>query len=314
MADRDPAPKNGDANYATGFGAQWRHFQRTQLDSYTGTSYSRDRLVRCLGVPLDRLAAHRVLEVGCGAGRFTEWLLKAGAQVVAIDLSDAVIANRANCAPLGRYSLVQADINLSPLCLGTFDLVLCLGVIQHTPSPEETIANLARHCRPGGRLVIDHYTWSWWNRIGMKLTLKVPLRAILRRVARRRPDLSLRLVRAMVAVCDPIRRYTCRWRLLDRIAGRIFPSNCYYRTYPGLAPHIVYEWNVLDTHDTLTDWYKHRRTLSQIRTALEASGMREIECWLGGNGVEARAVAPLRNGAYRISGPGPRSRCQRRRT
>src|SRR5437588_11801754 len=55
--------------YASGFGLQWKAFRRTQLDSQTGTTISRDRLVRCLGGPLDVLRGQSVLEVGCGAGR-----------------------------------------------------------------------------------------------------------------------------------------------------------------------------------------------------------------------------------------------------
>jgi hypothetical protein len=67
-------------SYAEAFGRQWKRFARTQLDSYTGTTVSRDRLARCLG-DLGRVASKTVLEAGCGAGRFSEVLLQAGASV-----------------------------------------------------------------------------------------------------------------------------------------------------------------------------------------------------------------------------------------
>jgi len=60
--------------------------------------------------------------------------------LVSIDLSSAVEANRENCDAKGPYLLMQADINGSPFPDGSFDVVACLGVIQHTPSPEATIA------------------------------------------------------------------------------------------------------------------------------------------------------------------------------
>jgi 2-polyprenyl-3-methyl-5-hydroxy-6-metoxy-1,4-benzoquinol methylase len=66
-------------HYTTGFGEQWKTYARTQLDSYTGRPISRDRLERCLGAPVETLKGQRVLEVGAGAGRFTELLLGAGA-------------------------------------------------------------------------------------------------------------------------------------------------------------------------------------------------------------------------------------------
>src|SRR5215212_3923260 len=80
-------------NYASAFGRQWKMFRKTQLDSHTGTTISRDRLQRCLGGSISVVRGKTVLEAGCGAGRFTEILLKAGASVFACDLSSAVEAN-----------------------------------------------------------------------------------------------------------------------------------------------------------------------------------------------------------------------------
>jgi SAM-dependent methyltransferase len=281
------------AHYATAFGPQWWTYRRTQLDSYNGGAYSRTRLERCLGAPLESFKGQTVLEVGCGAGRFTEWLIPICGTLVCLDASEAVYANRANCAHLGRYELIQGDINASPLARSRFELVLCLGVIQHTPSPEQTIASLGQHVAPGGMLVIDHYTWrSRWSPITQRLTLRYPLRAVLRRVALRRPDLSLRLTRLIVTVCDPIRCQTGRYRMLDNLAARVFPSNCYYSIYTDIPRAIVREWNQLDTHDSLTDWYKHQRTARQIEAGLEAAGLVDIEVWRGGNGIEARARKP----------------------
>ena len=276
-------------HYASAFGSQWKTYQRTQLDSFTGTTISRDRLERALGAPLTTLKGQHVLEVGSGAGRFTEWLLRAGAVLTSIDASSAVEANRANCASLGPYALLRADVNASPLRPQSFDVVICLGVIQHTPSPEQTIANLARHLRPGGLLVIDHYTYRHqWGWIGQRLTLRAPLRVVLRRLARRRPALALRATKTITALCDPIRKRTCRYPRIDRIAERIFPSLCYYGVFP-LPDEVIYAWNELDTHDQLTDWYKHRRSLNEIHGLLASLGMRDIKCQYAGNGVEARA-------------------------
>src|SRR4030095_1644460 len=65
-----------NSNYAAAFGAQWKKYRLTQLDSYTGTTISRDRAQRCIGEKLWReLDGKQVLECGCGAGRFTEILL-----------------------------------------------------------------------------------------------------------------------------------------------------------------------------------------------------------------------------------------------
>jgi uncharacterized protein YbaR (Trm112 family) len=72
-------------NYAGNFGFQWNRFRQTQLDSHTGVPISRERLLLSGGWTAEDLADKRVLDVGCGAGRFAEVALSAGARVVAVD-------------------------------------------------------------------------------------------------------------------------------------------------------------------------------------------------------------------------------------
>src|SRR4030095_14608208 len=150
------------ASYASAFGLQWNAFRKTQLDSFTGTTISRDRLSKCLGSSLDVLSEKTVLEIGCGAGRFTELMLAAGARVFACDLSEAVEANYENCRKFGaNYFVCQADVYKLPLLAHSFDFFGCLGVIQHTPSPEETVATIVRQVKPGGMLILDHYSLKY---------------------------------------------------------------------------------------------------------------------------------------------------------
>jgi SAM-dependent methyltransferase len=153
--------------YADAFGVQWNRYKRTQFDSYTGATMSRDRALRCIGEELWReLEGKQVLECGCGAGRFTEALLGNGAYVTSIDLSDAVDANHENFPQNERHRVAQADVLQLPFAPRQFDVVFCLGVIQHTPNPEQTINCLYEQVKPGGTLVIDHYTYdfSWFTK------------------------------------------------------------------------------------------------------------------------------------------------------
>jgi SAM-dependent methyltransferase len=280
----------GNSTYAAAFGLQWRQFRTTQLDSSTGFPISKSRLERCLGDSLESLNHKSVLEVGAGAGRFTEWLVDAAGELVAMDLSDAVDANLHNCAGRKPYLLVQADINTSPLPKRSFDVVICLGVVQCTPSPEKTILSLAEHVKPGGLLVLDNYAKRrFLGAAARYLTLGYPLRMVFSRLP---PDKGLRATNALTAFCDPIRKRTCRRPLLDLFMSRLLPTACYYTRFPELPDHVVREWNELDTHDGLTDRYKHLRSPKEIRAALEDAGLNCEHCSLDGNGVEARATRP----------------------
>ena len=83
-------------NYAKAFGMQWNKFKKTQLDSFTKQPISYNRLRTAFGSNLNELKGKKVLEAGCGSGRFTEILLSHGAEVYAFDYSNAVDANYDN--------------------------------------------------------------------------------------------------------------------------------------------------------------------------------------------------------------------------
>jgi 2-polyprenyl-3-methyl-5-hydroxy-6-metoxy-1,4-benzoquinol methylase len=277
-------------HYTDSFGLQWNIYRRTQLDSYTETTISRDRARRCLGEEcwafLHRPAETHVLEVGCGAGRFTEVLLSTGAYVTSVDLSNAVEANQANF-PQGRYHrIVQADAYQLPFAQRQFDVVVCLGVIQHTPNPRATIASLFSQVKPGGWLVIDHYTYNLSEFTKTAFWLRLLLRHM-------RPETSLRVVNRLVTILFPLHQAIGNRRILHSIVSRFSPILTYHHTFPLSTQHHR-EWSLLDSYDSLTDFHRHYLTRRQIRSVLHALGAVEIVCEYGGNGVEARC-RPLKH-------------------
>jgi 2-polyprenyl-3-methyl-5-hydroxy-6-metoxy-1,4-benzoquinol methylase len=102
----------------------------------------------------------RVLDVGCGVGRWSRWLARRGADVVGVDLSQAMIAEaRRRAAEDGvahRCRFVVADATELALS-ARFDCILCVTVLQHVLDDdrwESAIGNLAAHLAPEGRLVL----------------------------------------------------------------------------------------------------------------------------------------------------------------
>ena len=282
-------------NYAAGFGDQWKKFRSTQLDSYSKTSISHDRLRRCLGEELwrslDQPGRFEVLEAGCGAGRFTEVLLKLrGVSLTSIDFSAAVEPNQENCPQSDRHRIAQCDINAAPFEPQQYDVVVCLGVIQHTSNPEQTIASLYEQVKPGGRLVIDHYTHtlSRYTKISALL-----LRPILKRLV---PEKSMAVTAKLTQIFFPLHRAVRNHRWQQMLLSRISPITTYFQAMPQLNDRQQYEWACLDTHDGLTDYYKHLRTQVQLRRTLADLGASDIWLAKGGNGVEARCRRPPQAG------------------
>ena len=154
------------SNYASSFGYQWNKYAELQLDSKNGTTFSEDRFFSITEWSKADLLGARVLDVGCGAGRFSEVVLRTGAHVVAVDLSQAVEACHKNLRSHANLDVVQASIYELPFRPGSFDFVYCIGVVQHTPDPKQSILNIARMVRPGGRLGFWIYERDWKSYLG----------------------------------------------------------------------------------------------------------------------------------------------------
>jgi 2-polyprenyl-3-methyl-5-hydroxy-6-metoxy-1,4-benzoquinol methylase len=268
-------------HYAGSFGLEWLRFRSTQLDSVTGTRISADRLERCLGFPLSGLQGKRVLEIGCGSGRFTEVLLNHGATVCSLDLSDAVEAAYENIGHHPACFIVQADAVNAPFAKGAFDIVLCLGVLQHTENPEQTLRAISRHAAPQGLVVVDNYAWTA-RRV---LALRYPLRFIIKHLPHERAH---RLCRRMVAAWLPLHRAIGRRRWLHAFVSRISPVASYYHVYPELSDAQQEEFSTLDTIDFYTPKYERLQTVGSMRHLLRRSGLEPISIAKGGNGIEAR--------------------------
>jgi 2-polyprenyl-3-methyl-5-hydroxy-6-metoxy-1,4-benzoquinol methylase len=279
------------SSYADAFGEQWIEYRITQLDSYTRTDISRERLRRCVGESLwnslHRPARVEILESGCGAGRFTEILLQLpAAAVTSTDLSAAVEPNKVNCPLSDRHRIIQCDINQLPFASGQFDIVVCLGVIQHTKNPERTMQDLYNQVKPGGWLIIDHYTQtlSYYTKLSEWL-----LRPILKRTS---PARGLAITKALTRAFFPLHRAARNAKALQMLISRFSPLLTYFHLFPQLSDKLQYEWAELDTHDSLTDFYKHLRSARSIKSTLQSLGSVNVWVQRGGNGVEARCQKP----------------------
>ena len=89
-------------DYALSFGLQWNRHAEVQLDSRNGTRFSRNRFYNDYGMAASS-TRRLVLDVGYGAGRFSEIALSDLAELVAVDLSSAVDAAYKNLGTHPRF-------------------------------------------------------------------------------------------------------------------------------------------------------------------------------------------------------------------
>jgi SAM-dependent methyltransferase len=282
LSTRDGIPRFvPDEGYAGSFGEQWKRWRRVQLDSITGKPLSRTRLFEGTGWPED-LERVTVLEVGCGAGRFTEVLLEAGAEVWAVDASSAVDAARENLGANERLHLAQADLFDLPFAPGSFDRVLCYGVLQHTPDPRLAFLTV---CEYGTAIAADVYRrqpyvdrWSA-KRLWRPLTTRLPR------------DALRRTVEWYVPRWLPVDTRLARVPKLGRFLTALVP--CW--NYTGLLPldrDELVAWAVLDTFDALSPRYDRPQTLEAVQEWVRAAGLVDADVRYGGNGILVNGRRP----------------------
>ena len=114
------------------------------------------------------------------------------------------------------------------------------------------------------------------------------------------PQFSISFVRGLTNFLWPIHKVlgSQRQNLWIKKGYAIFryisPLVDYQDAYPQLSEEQLKIWAMLDTHDTLTDHYKHLRTSSEIQDQLIKCGLENIQIDLAGNGIEAKANKPIK--------------------
>ena len=279
---RDGIPRFAPVdNYAASFGWQWNRFARTQLDSQTGLGLTAKRFWAETRWATD-LSGQTVLEAGSGAGRFTEVLATTGARVFTFDYSAAVDANRRSNAKHSQIDFAQASIFEIPYRSASFDKVLCLGVIQHTPSPRAAVRALAEAVKPGGELVFDCYPINPLTVFRGKYLLRLA-------TAGKNPEKLFPWVerwfsfwygalgRARAVAGDPA-------LYLSDLVGV-----CDYRhELKDIPEDVLREMALLDTYDMLAPRYDKPQRRATLTRWMQEDGLVDIEVTPGYNGFEAR--------------------------
>ncbi|HMC71447.1 MAG TPA: methyltransferase domain-containing protein [Mycobacteriales bacterium] len=99
--------------------------------------------------PLDGL---RHLDAGCGAGMLLARSARRGAVVSGVDASAALLDIARERTPAAHLQV--GDIEALPVGDDAYDLVTAVNAIQYAVDPAAAVAELARACRPGGRVAI----------------------------------------------------------------------------------------------------------------------------------------------------------------
>ena len=247
------------------FGYQWTRFSEMVIDF-------RQNFLEYIA-PVDErfFPGKRGLDLGCGFGRHIYNAAKFGAEMVGVDISDAIESTRMNTDGLPHVHLVQADVYHLPFRPGVFDFAYSIGVLHHLPEPEQAFQCVVRVVRPGGSV----FVWVYSN---SRRVVNFALESV-RAVTTRSPKPVQQFVSLVSASIDwagfimPY-RIVSRLPVVGGIARRFgLPRLKVYGAYPF---QVVY-----------ADWFD--RLAAPIRFYYDADAMRG---WLERADLDRTVIAP----------------------
>lgn len=224
------------------------------------------------------------LDAGCGFGRSLYYAASYGAEMIGMDLSEAVEAARENTRHLPNVHLVQGDIFHPPVREGGLDFVYSIGVLQHLPDPKRGFLMLVRLLAPGAPI----FVWVYSRGRGRQIALFTLMRAVSTRLPLRLLDLLCLGLAAGQWIC-----WIAPYRVLNRFRAtrnlaQHLPFTLYTR-YPFRVLHA--DW-VDGLSVPLVNYYNREEIAEWFR----AAGLERIRItpdW-GGRALGYAAASPAR--------------------
>lgn len=122
---------------------------------YRGRRRVLERVISGLDLP----QSPRILDAGCGSGRNMVELARRG-EVKGVELAQT---SAALARARGAGEVIEGSVMEMPFAESSFDLAVCLDVIEHLPDDRGAFAELRRVVAPGGALLVTvpAYQWLW---------------------------------------------------------------------------------------------------------------------------------------------------------
>lgn len=238
-------PRFVEQAHLASFGLQWNKYEVAHDDEDRATFQAKT------GVSLAELRGCRVLDAGCGGGRYSKVAGEAGADVVGADHSSAVEKASQLCGHLPQVHFLQGDLKHLPLQPASFDFAFSIGVMHHDANTRAVFDAVARLVKPGGRLAVWLYRrnqwWQEWINSGLRYqTIKMP--------------------------AERLERW-CRW---GAWLGGIPVVNKTLNKVVNFSAHPNWENRVCDTFDWFAPQYQFHHTVQELTGWFQDAGYTDL--------------------------------------
>ncbi len=149
----DRSMENASEEVIASFGDEWEKF-----DSF------KDKDLQKLGqmyfdiLPCDLLnEKSRILDVGCGTGRWSKYLVDKVGTIDLIDPSKAIFVADRMLKDKSNIRLARASADAIPFADNQFDMVMSIGVLHHIPDTLRAMKDCVQKVKPGGYFYVYLY-------------------------------------------------------------------------------------------------------------------------------------------------------------
>jgi len=205
------------------------------------------------------------LDAGCGFGRHLHYAAKFGAEMVGLDLSEAVESAYNNTKQLNNVHIVQGDIYNPPFREGTFDFIYSIGVLHHLPDPKGGFTSLTRFLKPNATM----FAWVYGPRYGISQKISVFLRRFTTKMN----------YRLLYAFCFAIALFLRTFSHLPYKVMRKVPGLRRFAEKLPIKEHHKYPFRVVvaDAFDRLSVPIVNYYTAEQFRKWFDDAGMVDVK-------------------------------------
>jgi ubiquinone/menaquinone biosynthesis C-methylase UbiE len=140
-----------------------------------------------------------VIDIGCGTGRWSKYLLKKGVKFIeAVDPSVAIFSADHLLAEYENVRLTQATTDNLPFADNSFDFGMSIGVLHHIPDTSKAMADCIQKIKPGGYF----YTYLYYkvNHRGAIFTFLLSIVTAMRFIISRLPGTVKKFVCDLLAL------------------------------------------------------------------------------------------------------------------
>jgi len=238
-------PRFVSQEHLASFGLQWNKYEVAHDEEDRVTFQAKT------GLSLEELEGLRVLDAGCGGGRYCKVAGEAGAAVIGADHSSAVEKAARLCSHLPDVHFLQADLKKLPLAPASFDFVFSIGVMHHDVDTRAVFDAVAKMVRPGGKLAVWLYRRNqWWQEM-------------LNNMVRRR---TTRM---------PVKRLE-RWCKFGAWLGGLPVINKTFNKIINFSNHPNWENRLCDTFDWFAPEYQHHHTVDELCEWFRGAGFEDL--------------------------------------